>query len=86
VLRACEVVGGNVGSGRGDCELERSLLLSSLLNTRISDAGLNETLLLVDMKEPIDASSCMATKFEPVEPREVLSQSTNQSVFASIID
>ena len=49
-------------------------LLCSLMKLQTSGIGLNETLLLVDLNEPIDSSSSTAIKLEPVVPREILSQ------------
>ena len=67
-----------LGSARTEVELlasEIETLLCSLTKAQASGAGLKETLLLVDLNEPIDASSFTAIKLEPVVPQERLSQS-----------
>ena len=61
------------------------MLLCSLTKVQTFGTGLNETLLLVDLNEPMDSSSSTAIKLEPVVPREMLSQSISQSTSVSMI-
>ena len=58
--------------------LETTLLLCSLTKLQTSGVELNDTLLVLDLKDPIDTSSSIAIKLDPVFPKEILSQSISQ--------
>ena len=83
----CLTVGllGEVASDDNDVAVEIESLLCSLLKAQTAGMGLNDTLLAVDLNEPIDTSSSTAIKLDPVVPRETLSQSINQLMSASMI-
>ena len=65
--------------------VEIESLLCSLSKVHTAGMGLNDTLLAVDLNEPIDTSSSTAIKLDPVVPRETLSQSINQLISVSMI-
>ena len=65
--------------------LETELLLCSLKKMQTSGVELNDTLLVLDLKDPIDMSSPIAIKLDPVVPKEILSQSISQLISVSIL-
>ena len=64
LLRLTRVV-----SDSNDVAVDVESLLCYFSKVQIVGMGLNDTLLAVDLKEPIDASSSTAIKLDPVVPR-----------------
>ena len=76
---------GEVAFDTDAVSLETELLFCSLAKVQTPGMDLNETLLVVDLNDPIDKSSSAAIKLDPVVPREILSQSINQLISVSMI-